>query len=31
LKLNLFARQDGVETAWAVVDPVLGDAATPSC
>ncbi|OGP86996.1 MAG: hypothetical protein A2Y95_08015 [Deltaproteobacteria bacterium RBG_13_65_10] len=24
MKLNLFARQDGVETAWAVVDPVLG-------
>jgi glucose-6-phosphate 1-dehydrogenase len=23
---SLFARQDGVEAAWAVVDPVLGDA-----
>jgi glucose-6-phosphate 1-dehydrogenase len=24
---SLFAREDGVEAAWAVVDPVLGDAA----
>jgi glucose-6-phosphate 1-dehydrogenase len=23
---TLFARQDGVEAAWAIVDPVLGDA-----
>jgi glucose-6-phosphate 1-dehydrogenase len=26
---NLFARQDSVEAAWQIVDPILGEDATP--